>query len=174
MQVEHWYACCVRTSDSLHTECFTDLMFSQSFYRSEPVFFVFIFSIKRRSYPPQLCRQVWPSGPTQPSSLSKPFLKNQSGSRGGRNNFAFRFSRARYHMQQWGVFTGSDAETAGSVCAAVHQTIPIKSTHESLFTSQPDQKKNSEHKCNEIRDLRTGWFPKIHVGLSQTPKHAGS
>lgn len=47
----------------------------------------------------------------------------------------------------------------------VHKTNPLKPFYILL-----DQKKNNEHKSNEIRDPETDVFPKIHVGLSQTQK----
>ncbi len=58
---------------------------------------------------------------------------------------------------------GSDAYyTANN---AAHKTSLLKPFYILL-----DQKKNNEHKSNEIRDLEADMFPKIHCGLSRTQK----
>lgn len=58
---------------------------------------------------------------------------------------------------------GSDAYNIAN--NTVHKSNPLKPFYILL-----DQKKNNEHKSNEIRDPETGMFPKIHVGLSRTQK----
>lgn len=53
----------------------------------------------------------------------------------------------------------------------IQLTMPYKKKQPTeAFYMLPDQKKNNEHKSNEIRDLESDMFPKIHFGLSQTKK----
>lgn len=53
----------------------------------------------------------------------------------------------------------------------IQLTMPYKKNQPSeAFYMLLDQKKNNEHKSNEIRDLEPDMFPKIHFGLSQTKK----
>lgn len=58
---------------------------------------------------------------------------------------------------------GSDAYNIAN--NTIHKSNPLKPFYILL-----DQKKNNEHKSNEIRDPETDMFPKIHVGLSLTQK----
>lgn len=73
-------------------------------------------------------------------------------------------------QQQWGVLVLYCKKPMGSDACYITNNSIHKSTHRRLFSSYSIKKKNREHKSNEIRDPKTGMFPKIHAGLSQTQK----
>lgn len=84
---------------------------------------------------------------------------------------SFRSSSQDMSQQQWGVFSSifmaQMQEAWGEWCILYSQQWRTQNQPTEAFYSLLDQKKNNEHKSNEIRDPQTDMFPKIHVGLSQ-------